>query len=643
MGREVVTGYCWPQSVRAGEQVGLHLSSSGGRPVRVEVARVGGRREVVFSADAVAADEHETPKDASSKGCGWPVALTLDVDPTWRSGYYEVVMEIDVGEKVRRDHAFFVVRPSAGARIVLALATNTWHAYNDFGGPNLYTGGTHVAMQRPMAAGYLYKPPGKGRRVTGTGAPDPQNAAHVGYIQLNHLSGYAGSAGWPDWELPFIEWAEREGFEIGVCTNADLEEHPEVLDGASLYLSVGHDEYWSRGMRDTVEAFIARGGNAAFFSGNTSLWQVRIEGDDHDVMVGYKGFFKDDPLMETDREPEVTTFWSDVVVGRPENHMTGVSFTRGGYHRIGRNVTAGLGGYTVHRAGHWIFDGTGLGYGDVLGAGATVVGYECDGCVFTYRDGLPYPTGEDGTPSTFEILGTCPTQHFTRETAPRPPKPGEPSELEYIASRVFGTREPEAMERIRHGHAVLGAYTNDGGRDGGHVGVDRLGPRAGRARPADRADHPERADAAGVARQRSASPTAGTRASPPVTHTLGTCVLPGPGLLREAEEHLADDVALHLAGAAGDAAAGRAEHAGRRVAVEHRVGAGLVGAGDGDVEEQLGDAELEQRRGGRRLRALALAERLQRLAAGVERDVGRGRRPGGRARSPTRRCGRARW
>ena len=116
-------------------------------------------------------------------------------------------------------------------------------------------------------------------------------------------------------------------------------------------------------MRDTVEAFIARGGNAAFFSGNTSLWQVRIEGDDHDVMVGYKGFFKNDPVMGTDREPEVTTFWSDVVVGRPENHMTGVSFTRGGYHRIGRNVTAGLGGYTVHRAGHWIFDGTGIGYG----------------------------------------------------------------------------------------------------------------------------------------------------------------------------------------------------------------------------------------------------------------------------------------
>jgi hypothetical protein len=439
------------------------MSSSGARPVRVEIARVGAQREVVFTSASVPTEDHETPKSASSNGCDWPAALTIDGDPSWRSGYYEVVMEIEVGDKVRRDYAFFVVRPISKERIVVALATNTWHAYNDFGGTNLYTGGTHVSMQRPMSPGYLHKPLGKGRRVTGTGAPDPQNAAHVGYIQLNHLSDYAGSAGWPDWEQPFIAWAEHEGFEIGVCTNADLEEHPDVLDDASLYLSVGHDEYWSKGMRDTVERFVARGGNAAFFSGNTSLWQVRLEGDDRDVMVGYKGFFKDDPFMGTPREHEVTTFWSDVIVGRPENSMTGVTFTRGGYHRIGRNVTNGLGGYTVHRAGHWIFDGTGLSYGEVLGSNATVVGYECDGCAFTYRDGLPFPTGEDGTPATFEILGTCPTQHFTRETAPRPPKPGEPSELEYIASRVFGTRDPAAMDQIRHRHAVLGAYTNDAG------------------------------------------------------------------------------------------------------------------------------------------------------------------------------------
>jgi len=474
MSFETVTGYCWPQSACAGERVGLHVSSSGSRSTAVEVARVGGERTVVFRDDAVEAGDHPTPDVASTAGCDWPVACTIEIDPSWRSGYYEVILQIDVGGKPRRSHAFFVVRPTTGspsASILLALSTNTWHAYNDFGGRNLYNGATSVSLQRPMRPGYLYKPPGAGRRVTVMHPPDLRMAAHVGYLTLNHLSPWAGSAGWPDWELPFIEWAEREGYAIDVVTNADLEDHPDLLEhrdgGYRMFVSVGHDEYWSGPMRDTVEGFIAAGGNAAFLSGNTSFWQVRLEGATTEgpaaTMVGYKGQLKADPVFDTERISELTSIWSDHLVGRPENHMTGVSFSRGGYHRIGKVVARGAGGYTVHRPEHWLFDGTGIGYGDVLGADATIVGYECDGCDFTYRDGLPVPTGDDGTPADFEILGTAPAAHFTCETAMRPPAPSEPSELEFIAARLFGSRDPADAERIAHGHAVLGSYTSRGG------------------------------------------------------------------------------------------------------------------------------------------------------------------------------------
>jgi hypothetical protein len=473
MAYEVVTGYCWPQSACAGESVGLHLSSPQGRPVAVEVARVAAERTVVFAA-TVDADDHPAPPDAATRGCGWPAATTIAIDAAWPSGYYEVLLQNEVRGKLRESRAFFVVRPAPGAPhapILLALATNTWHAYNDFGGHNLYDGTTSVSLQRPMTPGYLHKPPGVGRRVTVVNAPDRQMAAHVGYLAVNHLSPYAGSAGWPDWEHPFLAWAEREGYAVDVVTNADLEDHPELLeprpDGYRLYLSVGHDEYWSAPMRDTVEGFISADGNAAFFSGNTSLWQVRFEDPTPEgpaaTIVAYKGMFKRDPVFDTDRVSELTSIWSDHLIGRPENHMTGVSFTRGGYHRIGKVVANGAGGYTVHRPGHWLFDDTGLGYGDLLGAEATVVGYECDGCAFTYRDGLPLPTGEDGTPLGFEILATTPTAHFTHETATRPPGPGEPSELEFLAARLFGTRDPAAAERIAHGHAVLGTYTSRGG------------------------------------------------------------------------------------------------------------------------------------------------------------------------------------
>ncbi len=475
MARANATGYCWPQSVEPGGRVALHLSSSGARPVAVEVARVGATRSVVFSELAVEAGEYPTPSDASTNGCDWPTAIELEVEPTWRSGYYEVVLTIDVGGQLRRDHAFFVVRPRAAtptARILLVLATNTWHAYNDFGGWNLYTGATTVSLERPMARGYLFKPPGAGRRVTTVHPPDPQMATHFGYLRLNHLSPYAGSAGWPDWELPFVQWAEREGYALDVATNADLEEHPELLardgdGGYPLMMSVGHDEYWSAGMRDTVERFIANGGNVAFLSGNTAFWQVRLEDATPEgparSMVGYKGRFKDDPCYGTDRTREVTTMWSDHILGRPENTMTGVSFARGGYHRIGKRVTSGAGAYTIHRPEHWLFDGTGIDYGDLLGAASTIVGYECDGCDFTVRNGLPFPTGDDGTPRDFEILGTAPAAHFTRNTSTRPPKPDEPSEIEFIASRLFSSREPEAIAKIAHGHAVFGTYVSPGG------------------------------------------------------------------------------------------------------------------------------------------------------------------------------------
>ncbi len=181
------------------------------------------------------------------------------------------------------------------------------------------------------------------------------------------------------------------------------------------------------------------------------------------MMVGYKGQFKSDPVYDTDRVGELTSIWSDHLIGRPENHMTGVSFNRGGYHRIGKRVTNGAGGYTVFRPDHWMFEDTGIDYGDVLGTKATAVGYECDGCDYTTVDGLPYPTGSDGTPESFEILAMAPAAHFTRTTAARPPRPDEPSEIEFLASRIFDSRDEAAVQKIAHGQAMLGSYTSAAG------------------------------------------------------------------------------------------------------------------------------------------------------------------------------------
>ena len=85
-----ILGYCWPYSASPGEEVGLHLSSPTPR-VTVEVARVGATRDVVWTGEVEVGD-HALPADVDTAGCDWPVATTIPVDPTWRSGFYDVVL-----------------------------------------------------------------------------------------------------------------------------------------------------------------------------------------------------------------------------------------------------------------------------------------------------------------------------------------------------------------------------------------------------------------------------------------------------------------------------------------------------------------------------------------------------------------------
>jgi hypothetical protein len=244
--------------------------------------------------------------------------------------------------------------------------------------------------------------------------------------------------------------------------NSDLEDRPDVLQGFALVVSVGHDEYWSWGMRDTLEDHVAAGGNCAFFSGNSVCWQVRFE-DDGRTMVSYKADHAQDPVLGTDEEHLLTTAWSSARIRRPENHLTGVSFSRGGYIRMGQAVPRASGGYTVWRPDHWAFTGTGLRYGDVLGAGDFVAVYEVDGCeLTTSADGLPVPTGADGTPPDFQVLATAPARLWDKDEQPSRYRPAEQGDLEWFAEEVFGEASDDAVRRLAHNHAVLGTYTRGG-------------------------------------------------------------------------------------------------------------------------------------------------------------------------------------
>ncbi|HWL90589.1 MAG TPA: N,N-dimethylformamidase beta subunit family domain-containing protein [Actinomycetota bacterium] len=448
----MLDGYCWPHSALPGEEIALHVSSSGS--VGVEVAREGADREVVWRQDAVAGAEHPTPATASADGCGWPATLTIPVREDWRSGYYSVTLTS--GED--RADAFFVVRAEhPSSPILLVLSTATYNAYNDWGGPSLYTGGTRVSFDRPLARGFLSKPEPAVRKAQAL--PDRQALGYLTWAEEHGLSPWSGGAGWWTWERPFVAWAEREGSGVDVATSLDLERHPEVLDGHRLFLSVGHDEYWSWGMRDAVERFVADGGNAAFFSGNTCWWQVRSEGD---AMTCFKYRADEDPVLGTPDRHLLTGAWADRRIARPEASMTGLSFSRGGYSRYGLGVPRASGAYTVWRPDHWAFEGTGLRYGDALGLADAIVGYEVDGCELTMTGGLPVPTHMDAAPDTLEVLATAPAKLWSQDEQPSR-YAHEPGELEHVAMALFGEEWEDHVHRIANNHAVVGCFHVPGG------------------------------------------------------------------------------------------------------------------------------------------------------------------------------------
>jgi hypothetical protein len=145
-------------------------------------------------------------------------------------------------------------------------------------------------------------------------------------------------------------------------------------------------------MRDSVESFISNGGNAAFLSGNTSYWQIRLE-DDGDTVVCYKDADLD-PLAESD--PSLTTVkWADPPVRASERKMTGVS----GAYLYDTDVSPAIWQtYNVIDENHWVFEDTGLTNGDAFGF------YIRAGGQIRSALGPETDTTGNGTPGSFHVL-----------------------------------------------------------------------------------------------------------------------------------------------------------------------------------------------------------------------------------------------
>lgn len=481
-----IWGYVGRPSYAAGETLTAHVCTNG-KSFDVRIWRFGARHELVHEIKDCAGTWHETPPDAYANGCGWPASVSVTILPEWRSGAYLVeFVATDAGGSAIQD-GFFILRPSRGqqSRIALLLSTYTWQEYNDWGGGSGYNldalGGLpldgpderlatpgsqrsaatplqfspRLSFQRPWARGFVRLPlgapriPVSGRRPAGWAV----RLEHAEWAFANGYARWSANAGWARYDGLFVEWAERSGYAIDVLSQWDLDQVPGLLSGYECVVSVGHDEYWTAAGRDELDDFIERGGRYARFAGNIA-WQVRLE-DDGRTLVCYKDAPSQDPLGAGPKDLRTGAFESPEIA-KPPVTTFGANGSRGIYARVGGSSPRGVGGFIIYRNDHWVFDGTDLYYGDVLGASVPLVGYEVDGVTYTFRDGLPLPTGEDGTPADLQILALTPATLDEEDHGNSGSllQVGD-ADLAGAAKMLLGSDSHEARERVRRGAAVM--------------------------------------------------------------------------------------------------------------------------------------------------------------------------------------------
>jgi len=341
-----IEGYASATSVLLGNKITFFVNTAS-PSYTWEVTRLGwysggGGRRVLGPATLKGQAQNPCNVDPTTSlvECQWSQSFTIDTSAhtDWISGVY-VVKLTEITEGKDSFISFVLREDSRATDFVFARSVTTEAAYNPWGDHNLYNGAVKVSFNRPQL------PPDF--------APD-QWPVGTGYL----FSYY-------DYNL--VRWMEKSGYDLKYVTSMDLHENYNTIANSKIYLSVGHDEYWSMPMRNNLAQFRDSGKHVAFFSSNTMYWQVRFEpdssGNSDRTMVCYKDS-DTDPVQDLTAK---TVRFRDAPLNNPEDGFIGVMMD-GDYPTVNNHIV-------IRDASHWLFQNTGLVDGDKL---PYMLGYEVD-------------------------------------------------------------------------------------------------------------------------------------------------------------------------------------------------------------------------------------------------------------------------
>lgn len=290
----------------------------------------------------------------------WKPSYVLDTPESWVTGVYEAKFTDAHGMQT---YVTFDVTGNPRATYLAVTADTTEAAYNQWGGYSLYEG------------------------------PDSSYQSRAYKVSLDRPVAGVGASQGINYEINTIRWLEMHGYDVAYTSITDVHQYPAQLLQHKAILFLGHNEYWSKGVRDAAEAARDAGVGLAFMSADDAAWQMRYEPDSSQTpdrtIVCYKSAALD-PMNGVDNAV-VTVNWRSAPVSRPENELIGIM-----YSSLSKSPP-GFQWWLSSSANSPLLTKTGLA--PHQGYGCDIVGYEWDRI---FDNGA--------TPAGLVTLGSSPTR-----------------------------------------------------------------------------------------------------------------------------------------------------------------------------------------------------------------------------------------
>ncbi|MEL7162181.1 MAG: N,N-dimethylformamidase beta subunit family domain-containing protein, partial [Bacteroidota bacterium] len=260
---------------------------------------------------------------------------------SWPSGYYFVNFRLRADTSVQYNLPLLLRARETPARLVLVAPTNTWQAYNTYGGRSNY-----VDRVTPVDLRYLFllfrrSAPGL---APYTYLPRRRPFSHP-VNRAAFRDDWAGLEGKISADLSLVNFLEERRIPYDVISDETFARY-EGLDSATLVLFSNHSEYWSYAGMGVLRQLMDRGVSVLFLSGNNMYRGVE--------------WLKGETMLVT--EP--------VKDRAPVERLLGTFYTEAGYGEAWSP-------YRVVDTAHWSMLGTGLRPGDTFG-GPSASGIETD-------------------------------------------------------------------------------------------------------------------------------------------------------------------------------------------------------------------------------------------------------------------------